>query len=692
MKSAALLIEIGTEEIPAAALPDAAAQFAAALVAALEGERLKVRKGPVWYTPRRIVVRLDQVPTRQDDLVETVIGPPCKAAYDGKGAPTRAALAFVQKHGADVSRLKTVQTPKGEYVALERTVKGTATAKILQRLVPEALSRVQFAKTMYWTPEKYRFPRPIRWLLALFQDRAVAVAIAGVSSSRYTSGHRFLGKRRVKVHSIAAFREALRENGVIIDPQERRAMIERGLAQAAAAAGGSVLEDADLLEAVVNLNEYPSVILGDFESRFLRLPQEILITVMRQHQKYFAVTGPEGCLLPHFLAVINLPDDPQGMIRAGHGRVLKARLADAEFFWNIDVRIPLKDREDGLRNVVYHEKLGSYYDKTQRVVSLLPKIAAVTGGTDELAALQTAGRLMKCDLVTEMVKEFTDLQGVVGGLYARAEGYPEIIWRAVSEQYQPSSSAAPSPCTRAGAILSLADRLDTVCGCFSIGLIPSGSKDPFAVRRQGNGIIKIILDHKISLSIGQLATWGLESVGCERVEAEAELGVFLEGRLRFILEEMGFSYDTINAAFAVGCDDPFDVRARVQALQQVRAEPDFLALASSFKRISNILIQAAAPDGEPDPARMNDPAEIELWRQASNLRARVEAARVNRDYGSALRALASLRTAVDRFFDRVLVMDEDPLVRSNRLAILKRVADMFLGVADISLITIEPTN
>jgi glycyl-tRNA synthetase beta chain len=491
---------------------------------------------------------------------------------------------------------------------------------------------------------------------------------------------------------LSSLREALRDNGVIVDQAERKEKIVAALANAAAAAGGRLLTDDDLLETVVNLNENPSVVCGAFDRRFLELPDEILVTVMREHQKYFSVLNEDGRLLPVFLAVINLPADPGGKIRAGHERVLRARFADAEFFWNTDRKIPIGDREASLRTVLFQQKLGSYFDKTQRVVAILPPIAAAAGCTGEPQELEAAAHLLKCDLVTEMVKEFTDLQGIVGGLYARAEGYPEKIWRSVYEQYMPKSSGSPSPSTLAGAVLALSDKLDTICGCFSAGLIPSGSRDPFAVRRQGNGVLKIMLDHRISASLRQLISWSLQALGKHEGETQAELLRFFEGRLRFLFEEMSLAYDCVNAALAVGFDDPVDALERVRALQEMRQEPDFLALASSFKRVMNILAQSGTPPGSPNVALMSDNAEIGLWGKYREILPGVEAAGKSRQYLEALRLMASLRGDVDDFFEQVLVMSENRAVRENRLSLLGELSRLFLRVADISQIVLEKTG
>lgn len=689
MENAELVVELGVEEIPASMIEDAAHQFANILIESLTSQRLAPGDSTLWYTPRRIIVGLKGVPERQEDLRETVTGPPKGIAYDASGAPTRAALAFAQKNGVPLQKLKIVQTPKGDYLSLERKIRGEKTRKILESLIPGAIAKIQFPKTMHWSPDRFRFARPIRWIAALFGGKVVRFGVADVTSSNFTVGHRFLGKSKITVTSLDSLREQLRDNSVLVDREERLTRIKEGLEQETKEVGGRLLEDPDLLNTVVNLNEAPSVVRGSFETRFLSLPKEILITVMREHQKYFSVLDDAGQLLPAFLAVVNLQSGDNDIIRAGHERVLRARLADAAFFWETDRKMKLEEREAALKNVLFQEKLGSYYDKTQRVVALLPQICQSLGRSELLPDLGTAAHLFKCDLITEMVKEFTDLQGIVGGLYARSEGYPWNVWRAIYEQYYPKSTAADSPSCETGAILALADRLDTVCGCFSIGLIPSGSGDPFAVRRQGNGILKIIVDHRLSVSLTRMIQWSLESFGTTEERTAKQLIEFFEGRLRFLFEEMGYAYDCINAILAAGFDDPHDALERLRALQKLREEPDFLSLASNFKRVVNIIAQAGDASEVLDESRFKDPAELALWQRYLQIRPEVESARRNHDYGAALRSLASMRGVVDDFFKEVMVMAEDPAIRRNRISLLNSISRLFKSIADISRMVIE---
>lgn len=689
MEKSELVVELGVEEIPASMIEEAAGQFADTLAAALLEQRLSAGERTVWYTPRRIIVGIQDIPERQEDLIETVTGPPKNIAFDSAGKPTKAAWAFVRKNGASMAQTRIVATPKGEYLVLERKRKGEQTRRILQDLIPACIGKIAFPKTMHWSPDRFRFARPLRWIVALYGGRTVRFTLADVTSSSYTSGHRFLGKPRIKVSSLASLESRLRENSVVADSAERMARIREGLEREARACGGTLLDDPDLLKTVVNMNEMPSVVRGTFEQRFLDLPQEILITVMRQHQKYFSVLDGEGRLLPVFLTVINLPSDDRNIIRSGHERVLRARLADAAFFWDTDRRTRLADRETALRNVLFQEKLGSYHDKARRVLALLPRITQALDKAELLDDLQTAAHLFKCDLLTEMVKEFTDLEGVVGGLYARAEGYPENVWKAVYEHYLPRSSRSASPSSDTGAILALADRLDTICGCFTVGLIPSGSGDPFGVRRQGNGMLKIILDRRFSLSLNRMLEWGLAPYPSAEEQTAAEIKEFLQGRLRFLFEEMGFSHDCIDAAVAVGFDDPLDAMERLRSLEEIRKEPDFLSLASGFKRIANILAQAGSQAVTVDTSLFEHPAEEALWQCQLRVRPEVEAARQNHNYRAALRSLASMRSVVDAFFSSVMVMAEDRRVRANRLSVLNAVSELFRSVADISRIAVE---
>lgn len=685
-----LLLEIGCEEIPAAFLQSAGEQLARSLEERLASSKIAFSGLSFYVAPRRLTVRIEELARRQNWSEQLEIGPPRQLAYDAGGRPTKAALAFAERWQVPVSKIEIVQTPRGEYLAVRRKLGGESTAKLLPALVASSIGSISLPRSMYWTEDKFRFVRPIRWLVLLYGGRVVRLEIAGVRSSNRTRGHRFLGSNSIAVKDFAGYRDALRRNFVIVDQAERREAIARGLAQAASQTGGRALLDQELLETVVNLNEYPSVIAGRFDREYLALPAEILITVMKAHQKYFAVTDQEGRLLPWFIAVINT--EPNTEIVRGHERVLRARLADAKFFWEADAKQTLAERRHRLAQILFQEKLGSYADKTARLVELARAIGLSLGlSSSALADVETAASLAKVDLTTEMVKEFPELQGIVGGLYARREGLPETVARAIYDHYLPRNIEERSPETIEGAVVSLADKLDSVAGCFAVGLIPSGSRDPFAVRRQANGAVKILLDHALRLSLADLIRSAVEilasSLSFDREKTLAELADFFQGRVRYVLEQRGLAYDEINAALAVGWLSPYEALCRAEALRAMRGEDDFRALATAHKRIKNIL-RGQEPADELREDLLVEEAERHLYLTFNQVKPKVEAAVAELDYYGALKSLVSMREPVDRFFDKVLVMAEDHNLRRNRLALLAKISRLFSQPGDISEIVL----
>ena len=660
MKTLPFLLEIGCEEIPDWMIPPALKHLGELFEGLLKEHRLSGQVAWLEATPRRLALKAEGLPARQPASVEVITGPP-------KAAGENAAAGFARKMGVEVSALKLVKTPKGEYFACRKRVAGRATSEILASALPELILKIYFPKTMYWTGKNGpRFIRPIRWLVALLGNRVVPFEIVGVRSGRHTSGHRQLGKPKVRVN-IDDYQEKLRENYVLVSAAERRARIEAGLQGAAS--------DPGLLDTLVYLTEYPTPITGSFDPAFLSLPEEVLVTVMRHHQKYFSVRNQEGRLEPRFIAVMNTKDDPEGLVRQGNERVLRARFNDARFFWDFDQQKPLAARVDDLAHVTWQAQLGSYLDKTRRIVELVRDL----GGSE---AAQRAALLSKCDLTTEMVKEFTELQGVMGGLYARAQGEPEAVWRAIYEHYQPVSMEDPIPSTPEGRLVSLADKLDTLRGCFAIGLIPSGSKDPFGLRRAAQGVVKILAESELPLRVSAL------------VGGDEALREFLLDRVRYYFREVrGFAYDEVNAVLAAGWDDLADAGRRLEALRAVRPTPNFEPLAASFKRIRNILRQAQFAGGvEVDETLLEEGPEKELYLAFTGVRARVEEA--GADYRSKLEAIASLRPAVDLYFDKVLVNAPEERIRANRLAMLDRLRKEFSSIADFSEIVTQgnPTD
>jgi glycyl-tRNA synthetase beta chain len=705
------LLEIGCEEIPARMLRDASLELQKRVHGVLQSQRL-APAGEVlaFATPRRLVVIAYGVPAAQPDSREQLTGPAVKVAFKD-GQPTAAAQAFARKAGINVALLERVTTPKGEYLAATVVNQGRSAQAVLSELLPKEIASLYWPKNMYWRAGKpERFVRPIRWIVALLDEEVVPLEFAGVAAGRESRGHRILGPAKVTMKNPAAYVESIRAAHVIASSQEREHTIRKALdAATRTVIGARWREDADLLETVVNLTEWPSVILGGFDRQFLALPEEVLVTVMRDHQKYFAVEDASGKLAPHFLTVLNMAGGPEGLIRHGNERVLRARFNDARFFWDTDQRIPLNDRVEMLKTVTFQKDLGSRFEKADRVVRLTAKIGAVLRQhaiSFDMETADLASRLAQTDLTTELVKEFTELQGIVGGLYARAQGLPEAVADAIYDQYKPTSMEDSVPRSLEGAVLSLADKADTIAGMFALGLIPSGSKDPFALRRQANGIVKIIAEHKLPLRLAAVlaeAQSGYEGSEAQkkftlRGEAYAKaIQTFFRERLEFYLRDfLGVAYDVVNAVLAAGADDIVDAVARAAAVAKVRPSPDFEAISTSFKRMKNILRQAQETKkrvAHPfDPNAFKEATEQKLAAEIPQVAAKVNALRSRAQYEEALLEISRLRPAVDAFFDQVMVMVEDEGLRANRLGLLQALVDEFSGIADFSEIVIEGTD
>jgi len=628
-----------------------------------------------------------------------VTGPPKSVAYDANGAPTRAAVSFAEKQNVPLHALKIVQTPKGEFIAAKVTKLGRTAFDLLYEILPRVIHDLSWPKTMTWTGLKgVRFIRPIRWIVAVLDGKPLKFSFGGVTAGDTTRGHRFLGKPSIAVQSFADCEKSLRANGVIVRQQERREKITKELAAIAKRTGSHIHEDAELLELVTYLNEFPTVIEGDFDPSFLELPDEILITVMRGHQKYFAMEKRGRELAPHFLAVINLAKDTKGLVRAGHERVLRARFADARFFWESDQKTKLGDILPKLQKVTYESRLGSYFDKVERVRAIARWLTEQWYSLGMLQAhvadADRAAELAKCDLATEMVREFTELQGVVGGLYARAQGESEEVADAVYDHYRPVGLDDPIPRNLTGCAVALADKLDSIVGCFAVGVVPTGSSDPYALRRAALGIVKIILEKKVfvslPLAIGAATKALLNHPPRKSVTAEQEAQIleFLLERARFVLrEKSGYAYDEVNAVLRAGSDDLVDVEKRLRALKSIRKSKNFEPLAVSFKRIRKILEKADVPADELKHVYKDlfeKSAEKELYAAVRKAAGRVSEDKRAGLYQEALEQIAGLRKVVDQFFVDVMVMAEDEAVRKNRLALLAELLREFTTIADFS--------
>jgi glycyl-tRNA synthetase beta chain len=700
------LLEIGTEEIPARMVQGALDALGRALVESVAKADLGAASARLYGTPRRLAVLLEGVAARQPDQEVAISGPSVAVAFDAQGAPTRAAEGFARAQGVSVSDLCRVRTPKGECVGLRRTIAGRSAAQVLAEAIPQIVGGLYFPKTMRWGTGEHRFVRPVHSLVALLDGDVVDTSFAGIRSGRTTFGHRVGGRDRIELPSARDYPEMMRANGVLADAAARRAEIARQLADAARAAGGVIAtppgmapsgDDADpeLLDEVTQLVERPLVITGRFDAKFLELPAEILLTSMRHHQKYFALREPGGALLNRFLSVANVAQDPKGAIRRGNEWVLKARLADARFFFEEDRKTTLESAGPALERVAFHEKLGSYAAKRGRVerlvAHLLPAFAAA-GTRPDADAVRRAAGLAKNDLVTQVVKEFPELQGIVGGLYARADGLPAAVADALYDQYRPRSQDDAIPAAVEGAILSLADRVDTQAGIFLLGIVPTGSRDPYALRRSVQGACRILIELKVGLSLHALCGEALAGYASARPdgalpdeEARAALLAFWTGRQEFLAVEAGLRPESVRAALGAGADDPYDARRRMEAVDAFRDEAGFADLASAHKRIKNIL-QGQEVAGAFDPSRLRDDAEHALAERFDAVRAGLGRALEAREYARALGAIATLREPLDRFFTDVMVMAEDRGVRDNRLALIRDIATLINQVADVSAI------
>ena len=723
------LLEIGTEEIPARMIDSAREELARRVGELVQRERLADGAAVESYsTPRRLAVVVKALLRSQPDVQEQVMGPSVKVAYKDD-QPTPAALAFAKKAGVELSAIERVATPKGEYIAATVSKKGRGAAEILSELLPKEINSVYWAKSMYWRPGKTgeRFVRPVRWMVALLDGEVVPLEFDGITAGNRSRGHRILSHGEVTLPGPGQYRETLAAASVVVDRKDREYKIRKALdAATRTIPGARWREDKELLDTVVNLTEAPSAILGSFDPEYLSLPEEVLVTVMRDHQKYFAVEDAQGKLSPHFLAVLNTNGDPDGLIRHGNERVLRARFNDARFFWNTDQKTDLRQRVEWLKNVTFQKDLGSYFDKTcrfQKLASLIAEVAMQAGITVRAGVVHKGALLSKTDLTTELVKEFTELQGIIGGLYAQAQGerlecsqeVANAVGDVVYDHYKPESMEDSVPRSVEGAIVAVADKADTIAGMFALGLIPSGSKDPFALRRAANGIVKIIAEHKLPISLKTT----FEDARTEYKGSEAELrfaadekyaenvAAFMRERLDFYLREAkGFQYDVVNAVLASDADDVVDAIARAEAVTAVRGSEDFIAVSAAFKRMKNILKQAEEKKLHPVlnmkeeatgvrlkmeeyEKRAEHPEEAALIRAFIDVSPRFQAAVQSKSYQDAVSLVAGLRKPVDAFFDKVMVMAEDEQKRTARLLLLLAIVSQFEIIADFSEIVTE---
>lgn len=691
------VLEIGVEELPARFMPQALADAHEHTQKALASARLDVAEVRTYGTPRRIIVELREVAPRQRDLVREVRGPAAKVAFDSEGRPTRAALGFAKSAGVAPERLSCRPTPQGEYVFATVTEAGRSASAVLSELFPQMINALSFPRSMRWGSYDFRFARPIRWIVGLLGAEVIGFTTHAVSSGRTTFGHRTLAPGAHDIESAQGYLHRLRELWVMADPAERACLIHRQAESLADSVGGRVVIQSELLEEVTFLVEWPTAFVGSFAPAYLDMPGACVITPMQDHQRYFPVRDPQGNLMPAFIGVRNGGDVAMDVVRAGNEKVLAARLADARFFFDEDMKRSLVERVDDLRDVVFQERLGTMYDKVVRIKRLALELLR---GAEDSALVSTAAMLAKADLVTAVVREFTELQGIMGREYALRQGQNPAVADAISEHYLPRFAGDALPATRLGAALSIVDKIDTLTGYFSIGLIPSGSADPYALRRQAAGAAAVHgqwrfvmeLDSLVARAAELFAEAGVIEGASEREQVTASVMDFIEARLRVSLEEAGIRYDIADAVLAAGRSRPACVFERAHAVAQVVGEDWFAALAAAGARARNIALHAGTDAFS--PSLFENDAERELWEAAeameSEVRRSIEARMSGfvdrRAYVSALERMSTVSPLIDRYFDEVMVMVDDEALRSNRLAMLKWLSGVLSLVADLSRI------
>ena len=690
-----LLIEIGTEEIPASYLAAASGQLREGVETILKNGRVQHAVLNATSTPRRLIVWCDDAGTRGEDAKELVTGPKKDKAYDAEGRPTRAAIGFAQSKGVDVSELTSIDKGKGEVIAAEVTLMGRPTAHLLSESLSSLVNALSFPKSMRWGSGKTRFARPVRWLVALLGDEVIPFQAHGLVADRITYGHRFIGTSPIhlKEGRFDRYASELKENGVLIPRETRHADILR---QLRAFLPDGVQLDMELVETVTDLVEFPHILQGTFGEIYLQLPSEILVTTLKHHQKVFSVTTDQGEVRNHFLAVTNALPEAADNIRGGHERVVQARLEDAMFFWNEDTKQSLKDHAKRLNEVVAQAELGTYAEKAERLLPLLEWCCSrLEYDQEKTEDLLQAARLCKADLVTQMVGEFPELQGVVGGIYARKDGESERTSAAIRDHHKPWGLDDAIPETVEGAVLSVCDKTDTLAGCFRAGMEPSGSADPLGLRRAAMGLVRSLMGHAIPIPLKSLAERALHGFEKEspasdhdRDKMESSLNQFIMERVRYLLREEGLRRDLVEAAVEADVDHIPAWQSRARALAKLQGTKGFEDAAIVFRRVANIVAQGIEQgetfQDEPSPTLLKEESETLLWNEFKETRDAMKERIHAEDLEGCLRLMIALKPSIDRFFEDVLVMAEEPELRRNRLCIMRSMAEQFRTVADFS--------
>lgn len=687
------LVEIGTEELPPKALRSLMDAFGAGLTAAIEAVPLEHAAVHTYASPRRLAVRIERLARQQEDRNVEHKGPPTKIAFDSDGNPTPAAAAFAKKCGVAVTDLGRNKTDKGEWLVYDAVEKGRVAAELMPALIEQTLASLPIPRRMRWGAGDAEFVRPVHWVVMLHGKDVIKAAVMGAEGGNTSRGHRFHSSGPIVISQPDDYPGVLEEKGyVVADFERRRAMVRDGVEAAAGDAGGHVVDGESLYDEVAALVEWPVPILGRFDETFLSLPREVIISTLTSHQRYFPVADDEGTLLPRFITVANLESKDPGQVREGNERVIRPRLADAAFFWDSDRKNSLASREDALREVIYQRGLGSLHDKGRRIGATAVWLASKLDV--DATSVARAAELAKCDLLTGMVGEFPELQGIMGRYYALSDGEPDVVAEAIGEHYRPRFAGDDLPATRAGQVLAIADKMDTLAGVFSMGKKPSGNRDPFGLRRAALGVVRILIECGLDINIKTLIAKAVAQQPTSKIEKDtlsAELYEFISDRLRryFLDRDSGLATETFDAVMVRQPESLLDFDRRLAAVQTFARLEQAESLAAANKRIANILRKAGDPQGlSVNKKLLEQEAEEILFNALDNARHKVQPMIKVRNYAEALNTLADLKDPVDRFFDDVMVMAEDDTVRNNRLALLGELRVLFLDVADISRLSI----
>lgn len=684
------LVEIGVEELPARYIDNALAQFKKGASKLFKQERINFEEIKAYATPRRLTLIIYGLDERQSNLNEKAKGPTKKIAFDDDGNPTKALLGFMRGQGVEIESIYTEEFKGEDYVFANNLKEGKSLDKIISENMANIIKNINFPKSMKWGGKNIKFARPIRWIVSLLDTEIIEFELEGIPVSNVTRGHRFLGSSNIEIRNVDDYVELLRENYVIVDQKERKEIIKYGSERLVKEKGGNLQEDEELLNEITNIVEYPTPLIGRIKKEYLELPRDVVITPMKEHLRYFPVLDDKGRLLPYFVTVRNGNDEHIDIVTKGNEKVLGARLEDAKFFYMEDMKKPLEEYVEKLKNIVFQEKLGSLHDKTKRVEKLVVKIGeSLEVGEETEKNAERAAFLSKADLVTKLVSEFTELQGTMGMEYAKASGENEIVSLAIFEQYLPRYSGDTLPTTTAGSILSIADKLDTIVGMFAINIHPTGSQDPFGLRRQALGIINIILEKKLNISLDSLLETALyiyvdvNGIAFDYNKVKEEIKDFFKGRIENMFINMGIRYDIVNSIIDSKEDDIYDMKIKTDKLSQWLEKDGVSEILHSFKRVSNLAEKAVSDDVSKE---LLSEDEIELYDKYTEIEESIDTAMNRKEYDKALDLLATLKDPIDNYFDKVMVMVDDEKLKNNRLALLKKIYNTMTDICDLSRI------